>query len=290
MYHITVSPDTYEVLPEQDGENPFVNLKDKPILPLAKQQHAALRNHLPNEIYFEVNTKEHIPDFVFFASGGLSLPRLPEPVVILPSMKYKVRQAELPYDKAIFDRLKIKTYELPKGIVFEGKAEVAWFHGGTVLLHGYGYRSTRESVFALQHLLAKIYKSYGVKPPRCISLRLKSPRTYHLDLALLPYSDRDCCVLSGAFDSERLGLLRTVLSSVTVLPLSDPFLMNAVVLPKKILIHKVPDPMILAKLKDVTGKQIVQIDMSEFEKSGGSVACLVLPIYDPRLTQNSSPS
>lgn len=290
MYHITVSPDTYEVLPKQEGNNPFIDLNQKPILPLARKQHAAFRTHLPNEVYFEVKTKEHIPDFVFFASGGLSLPRLPEPVVILPSMKTATRKAELPYDKAIFERLKIKTYELPKGIVFEGKAEVAWFNGGTVMLHGYGYRSTKGSVFALQRLLAKIYKSYGVAPPRCISMRLKSPRTYHLDLALLGYSDTECCVLSGAFDPEQIGLLRTVLSSVTILPSTDPFLLNAVVFPTKILLHKVPDPSLVAKLKDVTGKQIVQIDVSEFQKSGGAVACLVLPIYDPRLTQTSSPS
>lgn len=290
MYHITVSPDTYELLPEQDGENPFVNLKDKPILPLAKQQHAAFRKHLPHEIYFEVNTSKHIPDFVFFASGGLSLPRLPEPVVILPSMKYKIRQAELPYDKAIFDRLKIKTYQLPKGIVFEGKAEVAWFHGGTVLLHGYGYRSTRESVFALQRLLEKIYRSYGVNPPRCISLRLKSPRTYHLDLALLPYSDTECCIKAGIFDSHQVNLLRTVLEKVTVLQSSDPFVMNGIVLETKILMSKLQDPSLKQTLQSLTKKKIVEVDVSEFQKSGGSVACLVLPIYDPRLTQNSSPS
>jgi N-dimethylarginine dimethylaminohydrolase len=290
MYHITVSPDTYEVRPEQEGENPFLNVKEKPILPLAKHQHAAFRKHLQNEIYFEVTTNEHIPDFVFFASGGLSLPRLPEPVVILPSMKYKLRQQELPYDKAIFDRLKIKTYELPKGVVFEGKAEVAWFRGGTVLLHGYGYRSTRESVFALQRLLAKIYKSYGVTPPRCISLREKSPRAYHLDMALLAYSDTECCIKAGIFDSHQVNLLRTVLDKVTVLQSSDPFVMNGIVFDTKILVSKLQDPGLKRTLESITGKKVVEVDVSEFQKSGGSVACLVLPIYDPRFTRNSSPS
>ena len=289
MYHITVSPDTYEVLPKQEGNNPFIDLNQKPILPLARKQHAAFRTHLPNEVYFEVKTKEHIPDFVFFASGGLSLPRLPEPVVILPSMKYKLRQDELPYDKAIFDRLKIKTYELPKGIVFEGKAEVAWFYGGTVMVHGYGYRSTKESVFALKRLIAKIYKHYGVSPPRCISLREKSPKAYHLDMALLAYSDTECCIKAGIFDSEQINLLRTVLEKVTVLRSTDPFAFNGIVFETKILVSTLQDSSLKQTLQSITGKKIVEVNVSEFQKSGGSVACLVLPIYDPRLTQTSSP-
>jgi N-dimethylarginine dimethylaminohydrolase len=40
------------------------------------------------------------------------------------------------------------------------------------------------------------------------------------------------------------------------------------------------EPEVAAYLRKHTGKRLRQIDMTEFQKSGGSVRCLVFDIYD----------
>jgi hypothetical protein len=34
--------------------------------------------------------------------------------------------------------------------------------------------------------------------------------------------------------------------------------------------------------EELTGKNVIECETSEFEKSGGSVRCMILDVYDPR--------
>ena len=66
--------------------------------------------------------------------------------------------------------------------------------------------------------------------------------------------------------------------NVAVIDTTDTFCLNAVVDGKNLIVHEVS-----AKdkkfLEDTTGLRVKEIDVSEFEKSGGSVRCMVLDIY-----------
>lgn len=283
MYHITVSTDTYELTPRLEGQNPYIDVSDKPNIRIASKQHSNLRDEIPRNVHFKVKTDESVPDMVFIASGGLSLPRLPEPVVILPNMKYKSRKAELPYVKQILEDLKIKVYEFPDEAVFEGEAETAWFDGGYLLVHGYGHRSTKQSVKLLRELIRKIYRKYGVEPPKFLSMKLLSPNFYHLDMAMLPYSQMGCIVQSGSIDNASLERLRKEIGYVTEIETTDPFALNAIVCENKIISHVQTDPHAKAMIENISGKELVEIDVSEFEKAGGATKCLCMEIYDPSL-------
>ena len=285
MYHLTVSPDTFQVLKETRHQNPLIQ-RSAVDLEKARRQHAALESHLPKLISIDVQSKESLPDLVYIASGGLSLPRLPESVVILPRMKYASRRAELPIVKTIFQKLGVKMMELPPGIVFEGEAEAVWLQGGKILLHGYGYRSTKATGPALQRLLTEIYTHYKVPPPTVVSIALQTPNAYHIDMGLLPVTPSVCLVRKGVLSEAGIDALKRLFSTVNVISSSDPFALNAVVLEKTILTHKPLDPAVKQTLEELSGKSVTQVDVSEFEKGGGAVACLVMEMYEP--TQNSS--
>lgn len=283
MYHITVSTDTYELTPRLEGQNPYIDITDQPNIRSASKQHSNLRDEIPRNVHFKVKTDESVPDMVFIASGGLSLPRLPEAVVILPNMKYKSRKAELPYIKQILEDLHIKTYEFPSEAVFEGEAEAKWFDGGNLLVHGYGHRSNKQSVKVLRDLIRKIYRKYGVEPPKFMSVKLLNSKFYHLDIAMLDYSQVGCIVQSGAIDNVTLERLRKEIGYVTEIETTDPFVLNGIVLENKIITHVQTDPHAKALIQNLSQKDIVEIDVSEFEKAGGAVKCLSMEIYDPSL-------
>lgn len=285
MYHLTVSPDTYEVRRDTRHQNPLI--QETPVnAAQASRQHAHLRSLLPKTISIDVTSRHSLPDLVYIASAGLSLPGLPDSVVILPRMKYASRRAELPVVKTIFQKLGVKMIELPRGIVFEGEAEAVWLQEGRVLLHGYGYRSTKATGPALQKLLTAIYTQYAVPPPTVVSVSLQSPETYHIDMALLVVSPSFCIARQGAFSEAGRALLTKLFKTVRVVSSSDPFALNAIVLEKTILTHKPLDPAVKEILEEASGKSVTEVNVSEFEKGGGAVACLVMEMYEP--TQNSS--
>ena len=98
MYHITIKSEIFGFSNELVSQNPYGE-KDTQIDKIqADKQHKHITNYLQNNVTFTINkTKDFIPDLVFISSAGLSLPRLPESVIILPNMKYEQRKRELKY-------------------------------------------------------------------------------------------------------------------------------------------------------------------------------------------------
>lgn len=287
MYHLTISPDTYEILKTTRGQNPLIQGTVNHTN--AARQHAALRAALPNAFHAKIQTETPLPDLVYIASGGLSLPNLPEPVVILPHMKYASRKAELPYVQEILLKLGIRMVEFPSSCPFEGESECIWLNNGQTLLHAYGFRSTKKTGTVLQTLLNRIYTEYKKPVPNVVSIQLQSPRMYHLDMAALAYSPTGCLAHIDAFDSKGFKVLESLFTTVTKVNTQDPFALNSVVLEKTILTHKPLDPKIKHLLETLSKKPVTEVNVSEFEKGGGAVRCLVMEICDPTLTQSSSP-
>lgn len=288
MYHITVSSDTFELTKAQDKQNPYIDLSNTIDSALAKHQHTNVINELTLNVHFKLKTKQHIPDMVFVSSMGLSLPRLPEPLVVLPHMRYSSRRRELKYIEEILQDLHIKTVALPEHVVFEGQAETAWFDGGRLLVVGYGFRSSKETVIALRTLLTQLYESYGVEPPKVVGSRLRSADFYHLDLALLAYSPTGAFIQATAFSPSTVERLRKEIGFVTELQTGDKFALNSIIESDKILCHAALDPQVKTVFEKATGLPVVLCDTSEYQKSGGSVRCLVFDVFDPRMIKRKS--
>jgi N-dimethylarginine dimethylaminohydrolase len=215
-----------------------------------------------------------LPDIVFMANSGLSLPRLRNPLILLPRMKFPHRQQELPLLKSLFQHLGVPTLDYPGVEPFEGQAELQWFDGGRKAVCGYGFRSTKQTYVELDRLFTTLY---GKEKPELLVLKIASPDFYHLDVAMLNYDNR-CIVHRRAFSDTSLRKLERFLGkqNVTVLETPDRFCLNAIVDGSRLITHKLTDPSLKPLLHKWTGRTVHEIDVSEFEKSGGSVRCLVL--------------
>jgi N-dimethylarginine dimethylaminohydrolase len=216
-----------------------------------------------------------MPDIVFVANAGLVLPRLPEKVIIMSHMKFPSRQKETAPLKKAFDEIGFKTVDFPNE-VFEGQGEAHWFHNGRLLLVGYGQRCTAKSVTMLRRLIGQIYRSYGVEPPMVIGVQLESPYLYHLDMAMLAVNATTAVVHEAAFSKASIRKLKTFVKLAQI-RVDDPFCLNGICTASKLYVHTL-NPAIYNLLKAITGLAIVENDVSEFEKAGGSVRCMVLSV------------
>lgn len=279
MIRVLIEPTTFEILPVQQNQNPYINIQHEFTKRKVMKQHSALSKVINSPIIYRLpKTYVPLPDIVFLANGGLSLPRLPDPCVVLPHMKYEQRKSELPYLKKMYDAIGIHFIEYPGAEPFEGQAELKWFCGGTKAICGYGFRSTKKTFRELDRLFKTIY---GDHSPELLVLPLISADYYHLDVAMLEYSDSKCIVHRKAFSENSLKKIMNFLGkeNVTVLDTTDSFCLNAFVDGSNLITHKLSDPRLKPMFEKLTGRSVLQIDTSEFEQSGGSVRCMTLDIY-----------
>jgi N-dimethylarginine dimethylaminohydrolase len=287
MYHITIRPSTFKITPELKNQNPFIDIKENVNLKKAQEQHKQITAIVQPTLVYDIKKRGNIPDIVFTANMGLSCPRLPVPVVIISHMKYRQRRNERPYIEEILEDRHIHYVEFPSEAVFEGAPEAKWFDNGQLLIMGYGHRATEKSVKTLKTLLNSIYESYGVEPPRVIAYELQNPHFYHLDSAMLEIGQLECIVQKEAFTQADIKALKAELR-IHVIETSDYFCLNSIIQGDTLITHILSDPTVKSKLEDITGKEVVEFDTSEFEKSGGSVRCLVFDVYDPRMIKRKS--
>lgn len=282
MLRIFIDSRSFEIIPFQAKQNPYIDIlynAKKHRRSISSQHDAVVKSFCvyPTVKYDLPLSHIVLPDIVFCANGGLSLPRLGRTLVLLPSMKYKQRRDELPYLKQMYQSFGIPTIDYPGKEPFEGQAELKWFHGGTKAICGYGHRSTKKTFIELDRFFRKLY---GSKHPELLVVPLDSFDYYHLDVAMLDYSDTACIVHKRAFSSSSLHAIQQFLghSNVTIIDTPDTFCLNAVVDGKNLITHKLNacDRKILA---ETTGCTIKEVDTSEFEKSGGSVRCMTLDIH-----------
>lgn len=282
IHRILVEPSTFKITSEIEDENPYMD-KIHPIdRKKVNESFIELVSHLNKRHIFEIPKSANVPDIVFIASAGLSLPRLPEPVVILPWMKYKHRRLELPYIRSIFQTLGVRCIEFPGSAdaPFEGQPDTKWFHDGKTLVCGYGYRSTRKTFQILESLINQIYAAYDISPPNIHVFKKQHVDFYHLDIGMLEYNQTSVIIHSHLFSQEDKDRLRSILGrkNVHVIRSSDKFCLNAIDCGSHIIGHTMK-PSVSAYLHKIIGKPIYEIDMTEFQKSGGSVRCLVFDLF-----------
>ena len=151
---VLIKPNTFNIFRYQKNQNPYIDIDHQVTLNKVIRQHNNLEKSLVNKVSYKIeNPKFNLPDIVFVANGGLSLPKIPN-TIILPYMKYKQRKEELEYLKNIYESLKLKTIQFPgsDSAPFEGQAELKWFNNGTKAICGYGHRSTQKTFYLIQHL------------------------------------------------------------------------------------------------------------------------------------------
>ena len=283
MIRVFIDASHFEILPMQHGQNPYIDISydaDK-YQQQVKKQHDHVMNAFtasPSIVGRLPKNTCPLPDIVFVANAGLSLPRLGKPLLLLPNMKYKQRQDELPYLKKIYKDMKLDTVDYPGREPFEGQAELKWFDGGRKAICGYGHRSTKQTFVELDRFFGKIY---GKEKPTLLIIRLISPFYYHLDVAMLEYDDAKCIIHKRSVSPTSLRKIEAFLGkdNVTVIDTKDSFCLNAVIDGAHLITHTLSDPTLKSRLESLTNRKVKEVDTSEFENSGGSVRCMTLDIH-----------
>jgi N-dimethylarginine dimethylaminohydrolase len=103
---------------------------------------------------------------------------------------------------------------------------------------------------------------------------------YHLDLAFCPLDDRRAMVAPGAFDEASTAALLDLVPEPLVVTDDEALTTlcaNSIVIGRSVVMPAGAPGRVTAQLGD-WGFEVVEVDVSEFHKGGGSVRCLTNPV------------
>jgi N-dimethylarginine dimethylaminohydrolase len=251
----------------------------------ARRQWEGLHGRLGSGLAGVVPAASGLPDLVFVSNSALLFQDGEgRPTALLSRYAHVERQGEVGVVGSWLRRNGWKTVELPEGALYEGAGDSRWSHGGRHLWIGYGIgRSTLRGIAAVRAALV----AAGRADIQVHALRLVSGRAYHLDLALCPFGpEREKALWSPwAFAPDARSTLRRFFSLVGV-PRRYAWACNSVALPPEaaggggggLLVPRDPTPGYRAWLREATGLTVVEVNVSEFQKAGGGVSCMVLAV------------
>ena len=220
---------------------------------------------------FQVHTLPGVPglpDLVFMANQ--SFPVLTpegETRALLSRMHASERRKEVEHVAEWYAEQGIATTPLDGGI-FEGMGDCLWVPGQHRIFAGYGHRTERRAVEALSRCMDAF-----VAP-----LHLIHPHFYHLDTCLSPIDENRAFFVREAFDEDSLKRLQNQFKTMIPVPLDEALGLLACNghCPdgKHFIVQK--GAVKTNALAQEQGLTVVEVETSEFLKSGGSVYCMKL--------------
>lgn len=213
-----------------------------------------------------VEPQAGVPDLVFTANAALICER----VAIVSTFRHPERRAEEPRYR---DRLMSLGFAATTvdGAYFEGAGDALYDRRLPLLYVGHGWRSDHASIAQLEALC-------GI---RVMPLRLVDARFYHLDTCLCPLASGHVLAFMDAFSHKSQALLRRTLGEYLIeVDETDAlaFACNAVETDDAIVLHAASAP--LRHRLEREGYRVVETDLSDFHKAGGSAKCLTLKLDD----------
>ncbi len=244
---------------------------------LAQQQWHALKATF-ERCGYPVHTVEPIAgleDMVFAANQVLpGVDSAAQPYVVAGQMAFPSRQREVPYYLSWFARNGYKILTLPEVDgnipIFEGQGDAIWHPSRELLWIAYGNRTQESACDVVAALLqVPVFK-----------LKLATKTFYHLDTAFSALDEETVMIYPSAFESEGLELIHHFFARVIELTEHDAnnFAGNAVALRDKKVILQKGSTDACRQLRQA-GFEPIELDSSEFMKSGGSFFCIKMLVY-----------
>lgn len=188
--------------------------------------------------------------------------------VIVSTFRHVERQGESQHYKKFFAENGYQLKTLEPGIIFEGAGDALFDAYGELWL-GSGPRSDSTAFDEIARAL-KVQIN---------ALKLVDPRWYHLDTAFCPLNNGYAIAYKKAFSSDSANEIQNKLGD-KVIWVSDEdasnFACNAICLDHEIILYRASSDL-KANLKRYNFS-VIEIDVSEFMKSGGSCKCMTLEI------------
>lgn len=204
-------------------------------------------------------------DSVFAKDNALFVRRGDRTSAILAAPRHDVRRAEQDERARALD---CRGIAVQATAAFEG-GDICMLPGGRAALLGIGPRSRRAAIRPLQDFLAM----------PVVPLELVDPALYHLDTALTVLADGTALVCDDAFSFASLRALRS-------LPLRLISVSRAAAMQLALNVVEIGDTIVTGTLDGEVsgalrrlGRRVVYTPLDEFQRAGGSAACLLAPIH-----------
>ena len=166
-------------------------------------------------------------------------------------------------------------WDTPRETAFEGEGDALFDAEGRHLWVAHGVRTCLNC----HRHIADAWKV------DVTSLHLVDPRFYHLDTCFAPLAGGFAMYFPGAFDAASLAAIEAAYPASKRIPVSEQeavaFACNVINVGERILMHKVASD--LCHRLTECGFDVLQLDLSEFLKGGGSAKSLVLRLSDVHL-------
>lgn len=215
---------------------------------------------------------EDCEDMVFCANQTLAgLDAGGQRVCVASQMRHASRRREVPAFAAWFERRGYEVMHLPGEEYFEGSGDAIWHPGRSLIWGGYGYRTDPEVYDAVSDI-------FGAPVLR---LALHSEHFYHLDTCFCAINEETALVYPGAFDESGVGLIRAAFKDVIECDEAEAlqgFACNATAIAGTHVVIQRGNPQTVEALRS-RGLKVVEVDTSEFMKSGGSVFCMKMYVF-----------
>ncbi len=269
LRHVLMSrPDFFSIT---EARNPFSRLDVSVDLSLAIQQWEKLRNTF-QQVGLGVFTLDPHPgleDMCFSASQSFVGMDHEERAFAVPSrMLHRSRRDEVEYASCWYARQGYRIVDLGlEGEEFlEGAGDLLWNPDWESIWAGFGHRSTRAAVEQFAGLMDAM--GFGVH-----TLELVDPYFFHLDLCLAPLAPESLILYPGAFAPETLASIRHWAQTYEVSREEAlQFVCNGISVNGYYI-----TPRLTRRLEQILGSEGIEpivVELSEFQKSGGSAAAL----------------
>lgn len=240
--------------------NPWMNARNPIRRHLVERQWNNIVKKFQSEnINYQIIDVVPHPDAVFVADSGIIVNNK----FIRSNFKHKERQPEQRYWESFFLKRKYQIITLPDSITFEGTGDL--LIGEEQAFIGYGVRTNREAIHHIQpHICHTV-----------VPIELVSKRFFHLDTCFFPVDKKNVLLFSKAVSKESLSRLSEKCNVIEI-PEEEAsnFSLNLFKYNNTIFMNK-GNPITYGILKNF-GFDLVELELDEFIKGGGSIKCMVL--------------
>jgi N-dimethylarginine dimethylaminohydrolase len=224
----------------------------------------------------------NLQDLVFCANSGIVLHHWNnKDSVIISNFTSPPRHGETLVIEKTLKAMGYETVICP--YKFEGEADLKYLYGN-VYIGGYGIRSEKESFEWME-------KNFGMK---IIKIHMKNPFFYHLDCSLFPITKDNVILCAEEYSTEEIKEIENHINIIDVkrdairagitncVRVNQYILNTATTFPPGGISKEENDKLehykteILEKICSELGLQPHLFKLSEFEKGGGLLSCLIM--------------
>ncbi len=207
---------------------------------------------------------EGLPDLVFTANAAFVYGSQ----AIIANFKHPERQGETPCYAEWFEENGFDVTLLPDGVKFEGAGDALIWQDRVFA----GYK-TRTDIASHNWITAKT----GLP---VLSMELINEKFYHIDVCMCPLETGELIYAPNAFDDYGISVIEANVPKENRIPVTieeaNKFACNAVNVGNTVVFNQGSDR--LADELTSRGLNVIQLNLSEFIKSGGSSKCLTLRV------------